>query len=36
MAARFRVGLDRGFLNAEGQLAWGTIGVEPLEEAPNV
>jgi len=30
------VGLDRGFLNAEGQLAWGTIGVEPLDEAPNV
>jgi phosphoglycerate dehydrogenase-like enzyme len=32
----FRVGLDRGFLNAEGKLAWGSIGVEPLEEAPNV
>ena len=36
MDARFRVGLDRGFLNAEGKLAWGSIGVEPLEAAPNV
>jgi phosphoglycerate dehydrogenase-like enzyme len=36
MAARFRVGLDRGFLNAEGKLAWGSIGVEPLEAAANV
>jgi phosphoglycerate dehydrogenase-like enzyme len=36
MAASFRVGLDRGFLNAEGKLAWGSIGVEPLEAAPEV
>src|SRR2546425_11106887 len=36
MAAKFRVGLDRGFLNAEGKLAWGSIGVEPLEAAAGV
>src|SRR2546429_2796698 len=36
MAAKFRVGLARGFLNAEGELAWGSIGVEPLEAASNV
>jgi phosphoglycerate dehydrogenase-like enzyme len=33
---RFRVGLDRSFLNAEGKLAWGSIGVEPLEAAPQI
>ena len=36
MAGKFRVGLDRGFLNERGDLAWGSIGVEPLEADPSV
>ena len=36
MAETFRVGLDRGFLDQDGKLAWGDIGIGTLERAPNV
>jgi phosphoglycerate dehydrogenase-like enzyme len=32
----FEIGLDRGFLNAEGKLAWGDIGLGGLDEDPRV
>src|SRR5688572_1055361 len=32
----FEIGLDRGFLNAEGKLAWGDIGLGGLEGDPRV
>jgi phosphoglycerate dehydrogenase-like enzyme len=32
----FLVGLDRGFLNAEGELAWGDIGIGRLADEPRV
>src|SRR6266540_4580366 len=32
----FLVGLDRGFLNAEGKLAWGDIGIGGLSDEGRV
>ena len=34
--ATFLVGLDRGFLNVEGKLAWGDIGIGGLSDEPRV
>jgi phosphoglycerate dehydrogenase-like enzyme len=36
MVPPFRVGLDRGFLNSEGKLAYGDIGIRSLEETPGI
>ncbi len=36
MAETFRIGLDRGFLNVQGEIAWGDIGLTALDRAPNV
>jgi phosphoglycerate dehydrogenase-like enzyme len=36
MTDRFRIGLDRGFFNADGTLAWGDIGISGLERSPDV
>lgn len=36
MAARFRVGITRDFLKADGSLGFGDIGLALLDEAPDV
>lgn len=36
MAEIFRIGLDRGFLNDAGEIAWGDIGLSALDQAPNI
>jgi phosphoglycerate dehydrogenase-like enzyme len=32
----FRVGIERGFLNDAGDIAWGDIGLSALDDAPGV